>query len=121
PQDRQDAVELLLVETPVLGGMGVLAPRGDTGELGGDRHRAPVIGPVEQKPAHQVRVSRDEAGAQARDARALREAVEHQAALEGGASGGDAGLQQSRWWGALIEVQLRVALIGGDDEIEALR
>ena len=65
-------------------------------------------------------IAADEARPQARHARALGEAVEHHAALEAVVAGGEAGLEEPRGRGALVQVDLGVALVGGNDEVVPL-
>ena len=62
--------------------MGLIAPGDRARELRRHRHRAAVIGTVEQEALDQRRIAGHQTGAQTRQARALREAMEHEAALE---------------------------------------
>src|SRR5690606_41045523 len=76
-----------------------------------------VVGAVEQELAEQCAVTGDEAGAQARQVGALRQAVEHHAAGKIVAAELGAGLKQARRGVPLVRVDLRVALVAGDDEV----
>ena len=120
-QQRQHARELLLVEAAVGRGVGVVLPRRGAGELRRHRHGAAVVGPVQQQACHDRRIPGHEPGAQARDTRALGKTVEHDAALEALAAGGLAGLQESGGRRVLLEVDIRVTLIRGDEKVVAIR
>ena len=97
--------------------MVLVLPGGDAGQLGLHRHGAAVIGAIEQEGFENVGVAGDEAGAQARQVGALGQAVEHHAALEIAAAQLGAGAEQAGRRILFIEVQLAVALVGGDHEV----
>ncbi|MNI90993.1 hypothetical protein D3C73_1485960 [compost metagenome] len=76
-----------------------------------------MVGAIEQEALEDIRVTGHEARTQARQVGALGQAVEHHATLEVTAAQFGTGTEQARWWGVFVEVQLAVALIGGDHEI----
>ncbi len=119
-QDRQHPVEFFLIQAPVRGRVSVLVPGRDAGQLGRNGHRAAVIGPVQQKAGHDLRIAGDEAGTQSRHARTFRKTVKDDAALEAIPTRSLAGLQQARRRGVLIQIKLRIAFVRGDDEVEAI-
>src|SRR5690606_38921289 len=75
---------------------------------------------VEQKGLQQLGIAGDEARTQTGDARALREAVEDDATLEGGVPRADCGLQQPRRRMRLVQIDLAVAFVGSNDEVVSI-
>jgi len=98
----------------------LVVPRRDAGGGDGARHRAAVIGAVEQERTDQCCVARDVAGAQPRRVRPLGQAAEHDEPREPVAAervrGGEARQRRPR----LVEVDLGVALVGCDGEAVAV-
>src|SRR5262249_9782138 len=84
------------------------------------RHGAAVICAVEVEALDHAGVTGDEAGTQSRDARTLGERVKDHAALEAVVAARLGRLKQSGRWRALVEIDVRVALVGGDDEVLTL-
>lgn len=92
-------------------------PGSNAGQLGLHRHRAAVIGAVQQEGLEDIGIAGHEARAQAWQVGALGQAVEHYATLEVLAAQFDTGAEQAWRRGLFVEVQLAVALVGGDHEV----
>ena len=87
-----------------------------------DRHRQrrAVVGAVEQKARQDPGVAGDKTRAQAGCIGALGQAVKDDAALERGVTHFPGGLQQPGRRRGFVVIKLRITLIRGNDEIEAL-
>ena len=116
-EDLKHGIELLAVQVTVGAHVRFVAPGGHAGELGLHRHGAAVVGAVKQEVLEDFGVASDEARAQARQVGTLGQAVEHHAAGEIAAAQLGAGAEQAGRRGVFVEVQLAVALVGGDDEV----
>ena len=116
-QDLQHRVELLPIQRTVGPHMDFVVPGRDAGQLGLHRHRAAVVGAIQQEGLENIRVTGNKTRTQPRQVGALGQAVEHHATLEVLATQRHAGAEQARRRGLFVEVQLAVALVGGDHEV----
>ncbi|MDT4837851.1 hypothetical protein FQZ97_715940 [compost metagenome] len=116
-EDIQHGVEFLTVQGAVGAHVDLVVPGGDAGQLGLHRHGAAVVGTVQQEGLEDRGVAGDEAGTQAWQVGALGQAVEDHAAFEVGAAEFRAGGEQAGGRVLLVEVELAVALVGGDHEV----
>src|SRR5471032_2511468 len=106
-EDFQHRIVLLAIQRPVGAYMHFVVPCSDTGQLGLNRHRAAVVGAIEQEALEDVGITGHKTRTQARQV----------AALEVLPAQFDAGAEQAGWRGLFVEVQLAVALVGGDHEV----
>src|SRR4029079_10541158 len=108
--------ELLAVQAPVLAHVDLVLPCRDGGELHGVAHARAEVGAVEAVAVQERRIAGDEAGAQSRRVRALRERSHREKPRVALASerlrGGEAAQRRRR----LVEIHLAVALVRADDE-----
>ena len=116
-EDVQHGSELLAVHVAVGAYMRFVVPSGNAGQLGLYRHGAAVVGAVQQEVLEDAGVAGDEARTQPWQVGALGQAVEHHATCEIATAQFGAGAKQAGRWCVLIEIQLAVALVGGDDEV----
>ncbi len=113
----QHGIELGAIQLPVGAHVNLVVPGSDARQLGLHGHGAAMIGAVEQEGLEDLGITGDEARTQPRQVRALRQAMEHHAALVIGAAQCCTGGKQPCRWISLVEVQLAVALVGGNDEV----
>ncbi|MDT4837012.1 hypothetical protein FQZ97_707320 [compost metagenome] len=99
--------------------MGFVAPGHPAGGLHGRAHGTTVVGAVEQEGLDQRRVAGHEAAAQAGHVAALGERGERDQVLEVGPAELHRGFQAAQR-GLVAEVDLAVALVGGDHEAVAV-
>ncbi|VVN49243.1 hypothetical protein PS647_06266 [Pseudomonas fluorescens] len=97
--------------------MHFVIPRGNAGQLGLNRHRTAMVGAIEQEALEDVGITGHKARAQAWQVRTLGQAVEHHATLEVLATQFRASAEQAWRRRLFVEVQLAVALIGGNHEV----
>ena len=99
--------------------MGLVVPRGDAGRLHGGVHRAAVVGAIEQEVLQHGSVAGNEARAHARHVAALGQRRQHHQVAEIVAAERLGGLQAAQRR-LVAEIDLRVALVAGDDEAVAI-
>ncbi len=88
--------------------------------LGRHRHRAAVIGAIQQEGLDELGCARHEPGSQARQAGSLRQRMEGHAAGEARAAQRFGRTQQRRRRGRFVVEQVCVALVRGDHEVMPL-
>ena len=97
--------------------MALVGPGGDACTLGRQWHGAAVVGTVVEKLLQQLRVPGDEPGAQAGRIGALGQAMEADTMLKTVVAHGRCGLEQARGRRGLVQIEFRVALVGGDHKV----
>ena len=119
-EQRGDAGKLLAVQAAVFQHVSFVVPRRHRSGLHRRTHRATVVGAVAQEVLQHRRIAGDEAGAHARHVGTLGQAGEHHDVAEIAAPQLLRSLQGAERRGGLVEVDLRIALVGGDHEAVAV-
>ena len=119
-QQRRGGLELGPVQGSVAAHMVFIAPRRGARLLHMKRQGGTLVGAVLVVARQRLGVAGHESGAQPRQTGALAQGVEDDATGVAGVAQGVAFTQQASGRMALVEVNLRIAFVGGDHEVETV-